>query len=215
LYTIIGVVGSLGMNEAIPGAGAGLYHPRAPGTIHPLRIAVHVGDDPEDLAQRLRVLVGEVDPTAIVSEAMPLDEVFSFNSFTMDWLWIGAVTLIAILIALSASGIFALMSFTVVQRTREIGIRAALGARTSDVVRAIARRSLTQLAVGVLLGMPVAWRLLFEFQRDLDRIQDHSPLLLALASGIGAMVAIGLVACVIPTRRALRIMPTEAFRSEV
>lgn len=214
-YETVGVVGPLGMNEAVPGADAGIYHPMAPGTISPIRLAVHVGADPENLAPRLRTLVGEVDPTAIVSEAMPLDEVFSFNRFAMDWIGIGAMTLIGILIALSASGIFALMSFTVVQRTREIGIRAALGSRTGDVARTIARRSVTQLALGVLLGMPIAWRLLFELQRDLDRLQGQSPLLLPLASGIGAMVLIGLIACVVPTRRALRITPTEAFRSEI
>ena len=214
-YEIVGVVGQLGMNEAIPGADAGVYQPLAPGAIQPMRFAVHVGANPEEFTPRLRTLVGEVDPTAIVSEAIPLDEVFSFNTFTMDWIGIGAVTLIGILMALSASGIFALMSFTVVQRTREIGIRTALGAGTSDVARTIARRSVTQLAIGVLLGMPIAWRLLFEFQRDLDRIQNQSPLLLALASGIGAVVVIGGIACVTPTRRALRIMPAEAFRSEI
>jgi len=212
-YEIVGVVGSLGMNEAMPGRDAGLYHPIAPGSISPIRLAIHLGSDPEAFAPRLRTLARETDPSAIVLEVVALDEVFSFNRFSLQWIEIGAFTLIGILLALSASGIFALMSFTVVQRTREIGVRAALGADTRDVAVTVARRSVAQLAIGILLGMPIAWRLLFELKRDLDRIPDHSPLVLAMVGGIGVLVLVGFVACVIPTRRALRITPTEALRS--
>jgi ABC-type antimicrobial peptide transport system permease subunit len=60
------------------------------------------------------------------------------------------------LLALAASGIYAIMSFTVARRTREIGVRTALGAQPADVVATIGRRAAVQLAVGVLVGMPLA-----------------------------------------------------------
>ena len=211
-YEIVGVVGPLGMNDA-PGRDAGVYHPKSPGDIHPIRMAIDLGPNPEAFAPRLRDIVHETNSAAIVVEAIPLADVFSFNRFTVRWVKIGAMTLIGILIALSASGIYALMSFTVAQRTREIGIRSALGARTADVATTVARRSMMQLGIGVLLGLPVAWRLLYELQRDMDRVPEHSPFLLAVAVGISILIGVSCLACLVPTRRALSIMPTEAFRS--
>ncbi len=211
-YEIVGVVGSLGMNvEALPGRDAGLYHPVAPGEINPLRLAIHVGDDPASFTPRLRALASEVDPTATVSDPVALDEVFSFNTVTMDWVKIGAGTLIGILVGLSVSGIYALMSFTVAQRTRELGIRAALGAQKNNIVFTIARRALAQLGIGALLGMPIAGWLLFEL-RSVGRTPMHSPFAVMFLVGASVMVLIGGLACTGPTLRALRIKPTEALR---
>ena len=211
-YEIVGVVGSLGMNQAaLPGRDAGIYHPAAPGEINPLRLAIHVGDDPTSFTPRLRALAIEVDPTATISEPVALDEAFSFNTVTMDWVKIGAGTLIGILVGLSVSGIYALMSFTVAQRKRELGIRAALGAQRNSIVLTIAGRALAQLGVGVLLGMPIAGRLLFEL-RGVGRTPMDSPFVATLLVGMSVMVVIGMLACTAPTLRALRIMPTEALR---
>ncbi|MEM7417153.1 MAG: ABC transporter permease [Gemmatimonadota bacterium] len=209
---IVGVVGSLGMNEAMPTADAGFYVPRSLSGLSTVRLAVHLGEDPTDFTPRLREVVAEVDPSAIVIGSTALSDVFSFNRVTVEWAGIGMATVIAILIALSASGIFALMSFTIVRRTREIGIRLALGAKSSDVTGTIVRRSMAQLTLGVLLGLPLAWRLLYELKRDLGRIPEHSPFVLAVSSGVFVVGVIGLLACVVPLRRALRIEPTEALR---
>ena len=129
----------------------------------------------------------------------------------MDWIKIGAGTLIAILLGLSVSGIYALMSFTVAQRTRELGIRSALGAQKNRIVFTIARRAFAQLGIGVLLGMPIAGRLLYEL-RGVDRTPVNSPLVVMLLVGVSVMAVIGILACTAPTLRALKIMPTEALR---
>ena len=210
-YVIVGVVGPLGM-DLVDGGRAGMYHPAVPGKLHPVLLAIHVGDDPGSFAPRLRALAGEVDATAIISEPKPLDEVVSFDAKIVGWVTTGAGVFVGILLALSGSGTYALMSFTVVQRRREIGIRTALGAQRSNIVRTIARRALVQLGVGAMLGTSIAGRLLFEFH-EAGRIPTHSPLLLALAMGVGVMLLIGGLACVVPTLRALKIMPTEALRS--
>ncbi len=210
-YEIVGVVGPLGMDLVDPGR-AGMYHPSAPGKLHPLRLAIHVGDDPESFAPRLRALTGEVDATAIVWDPKALDKIVSFDAKIVGWVTTGAMALVGMLLALSGSGTYALMSFTVAQRRREIGIRTALGAQRSNIVRTIAKRALVQLGVGVLLGMAIAGRVLFEFHRA-GRIPSQSPLLLAIAMGVGVMLLIGTLACVVPTLRALKIMPTEALRS--
>jgi putative ABC transport system permease protein len=209
-FEIVGVVGLLGMSPGGMGE-AGMYHPLAPGELHPIRLAIFTGRDPASFTPRLRALAGEVDPTAIITDPLPLDQVFSLTRLQMTWIKRGTWTLVGVLLALSISGVYALMSFTVGERTREIGIRAALGARPERIVLTIARRSLVQLGVGLVLGLPVAWRILFEMKRDLGRLSTHSPAVMALGVAIGVLTLIGLLACVAPTRRALKIMPTEAL----
>jgi len=210
-YEIVGVVGPLGMSSGEIGREAGLYHPLAPGELHPVNFAIHVGSNPESFTPRLRALAGEVDPIAVISDPTALDEVFSFNRLAIVWVKRGTWTLVGVLLALSISGVYALMSFTVAERTREIGIRTALGAQRGSIVFTIARRSLMQLGIGLILGMPIAWWLLLVMKLGMGRLPTHSPLALALSVGVGVMVLIGLLACVAPTRRALKIMPTEAL----
>ena len=119
------------------------------------------------------------------------------------------VLLIGILVTLAASAIYAMMSFAVAQRTREIGIRAALGAGPRSLVYTIARRTLVQLGMGALIGVPLA---IFLFTGLSDGTQEPADLL-GLVPGIVAVLAIGALASAAPTRRALRIAPTEALRS--
>ena len=85
-YEIVGVVGPLGMVDPIAGRAEGLYHPAAPGEFHPVRLAIHVGDDPESFTPRLRVLASEVDPAAIISNPLALDEVLSEDAQLMPWI---------------------------------------------------------------------------------------------------------------------------------
>ena len=211
-YEIVGVVGDLGtlMTNTDRATSEGLYHPSAPGEINPLRLAIHVGDDPESFTPRLRTLASEVDPTVIISNPVALNEVVSSHRLVMVWGKRGAGIVIGILITLAASGIYALMSLTVAERTREIGIRTALGAQRSSIVFTIARRSLAQLGVGVLLGMPVAGVLSVAMRNEFG--STSSPIVVVLVLGGSVMVLIGILACITPTLRALRIMPTEALR---
>ena len=109
--------------------------------------------------------------------------------------------------------IYALMSFTVAERTREIGIRSALGARHPRIFAMVARRSLAQLCVGIVLGAPIAAGVMFANQGDLGQLQNQSPLVVTVFVALGVLVLIGLPACAVPTLRALRIKPTEALRS--
>ncbi len=158
----------------------------------------------------MRELASEVDPTAIISDPVTLSEVFSYR-WLEQVLGVGSAGILTgILLALAASGIYALMSFTVAQRTREIGIRGALGAQRSSIVFTIARRALAQLGVGILLGMLIAGWLLSVYKSETGLA--FSPVIVALILGVGVMVVIGIPACTAPTLRAMRIMPTEALR---
>ena len=127
-------------------------------------------------------------------------------------LW-GTTVLFGILMALAVSSVYALMSHTVAQRTREIGVRAALGAQRSDLAFSIAKRSLSQLGVGILLGAPLA-HMAIGVGNDIVQNPTPSPFVVSLAASVSVMILIGVLACSGPTMRALRITPTEALRAE-
>jgi predicted permease len=208
-YEIIGVVGHLGMNELDPLRDEGLYHPGAPGEIHPLLVATHVGDDPLAFTARLRGITREVDADAMIQYPHVLAEA---PNGARDATRYGTVVLLfvsAIAILLSGAGLYALMSFTVSQRTREIGIRTALGARPGSIVTAIARRAFFQLLAGVILGVVAGRWLIFEVVDDAAERVD-GPLMLATFAAF--MMVVGMVACLGPTLRGLRIRPVEALK---
>jgi len=214
-YEIVGVVGPLGMHVLTPQQDEGLYHPLAPGATPSVWLAIEVGGDPERFTPRLRALAGEVDPRAVIAAPMALDRVYEDDAYLVAAMALGAVLIVGVLLTLAASGIYAIVSFTVAARTREIGIRMALGADRARITWHVVRRALVQIALGVLLGMPVAGRIFYELQQQ--AVGDASAVvatLLALVPGVAIMALVGLAACAAPTLRALRISPVEALRSE-
>jgi len=102
----------------------------------------------------------------------------------------------------------ALMSFTVSQRTREIGVRAALGAQPESILAAVARRAFFQLLAGIVAGVVVGIGLLYAFREATIPGPDPT---LNLAACSGFMLLVGMLACLEPTLRGLRIQPAEAL----
>ena len=207
-YQIVGVVRDLGMSSEGPDRNAGLYRPATPAGDE-MRVVVRVvGGAPSALAPRLRAIALAVDPAVHVDEVLPLDEVGRSERMGMRLLaaTIGLFAMAALL--LSSTGIYAMMAFTVSQRTREIGIRAALGAHPGRIVGAIFARALRQLAAGAVVGAVGATLIVYTGLSD-QLAQDGPWLMLAVAA---LVIAVGLAACAVPARRALRIQPTEALR---
>jgi putative ABC transport system permease protein len=115
-----------------------------------------------------------------------------------------------IALTLSLAGIYAVMSFTVARRTREIGIRIALGAGPRRVAAAVFRQPLTQVGLGVVAGALVVAGVIM-----LARGGIMSPMQVgAVLAYATLMLGVSLLACVVPTRRALRVEPTEALRAD-
>ena len=159
---IVGVVKDMGMdNVASRGRVSGLYVPAGIESTRLDQMIVHVRGDPMSIAPRVRAIATSVDPTLRLYEFQRLNEVVNDLLWIIS-LWIRATAgLTALALLLSLAGIYAVLSFTVARRTREIGVRVALGASSRRVVIAIFRRPLTQVALGVAAGGPVigAWRL--------------------------------------------------------
>jgi hypothetical protein len=206
-FEIVGVVRDLGM--AVPPAPntAGVYFPlrlRAVGAVY---IAARVSGDMAAASNALRSIVTKADPTLRVDEVQPLNLVTSHTLKTIDYVanLFFTVSLSALVLALS--GIYAVMSFAVSRRTREIGIRVALGSRPWRVVLTILWRPLIQVATGIVLGGILA-----------SVISSMNGITLGLGFAlIGyALIMLGvcLLACLVPARRALNVDPVAALRAE-
>jgi hypothetical protein len=210
-YEIVGVVKELGITYV---AGhereAGLYLPASLERAGPLHVLVHVRGDPLSLVPRVHQVTTAADPTLRVADLQRLDRAADgMLWFLRLWLRI-TVLLTAITLLLSLAGIYAVLSFTVARRTREIGVRVALGASGPRLVADIFRRPLTQVGLGVAAGgVLVAVVALVRPEGGLSLAQAA---LLVPYSAL--MLAVCLLACIVPTRRALRVEPTEAMRAE-
>jgi putative ABC transport system permease protein len=210
-YQIIGVVRDFpGFSPAPFSDGEPtVYHPAAPGDVHPFMLSVRFdGSVPAGFIDRFRAIGAEVDPALQLRRVVPLSEFYDQLRSVWRYLaWgIGLVTTSVLL--LSAAGIYALLSFTVAQRTREIGIRAALGAHPRHLVHSIFGRVIRQLALGLLVGSLLSGALLSSAGFTIGRA---IALLLAVAV---LMLMVGLLAALGPARRSLRIQAIEALRAD-
>ncbi len=210
-YEIIGVVGPFGMNVHNPAKDAGVYYPVAPGEANPTRYLIEAAGSPEAFSSRLREIVAAVDPEALVVRSVSAAELIRAEGNLFRWAALMQVALAGVAFLLSVTGLYALMAFTVTQRTREIGIRTALGARPWTIISTIAKRAALQLGIGLSLGAVWGWMLLRGMGGDDAMMVDLDiPVTIAVTVTIGGVV--GVLACAAPTLRGLRIQPSEALR---
>ncbi len=207
-HEIVGVVEDLG---TVSGYGhQGMYHPAEPGDIHPARAVIHMAGDARAFGPTLRGIAMEVEPTLIVEDIQDLAELTrAQREFYAFWSTVlGAVSGLAIL--LSMGGIFAVMSFTMARRTREIGIRVALGASSTRVVAAVFRKPLIQVGLGLTTGAALLLLLPLALGEKAHDLQDVL-MILGYVLLIGASC---MLACIPPTRRALAVEPADALKAE-
>jgi len=213
-FEIIGVVGPLGVNVVNPDRGEAVYLPAAPGAINPIQLAVHTVMPPASLAGRVRELALAVDPDLVMGKAAVLSDVRQGDWYLVMGLAAGLVVLVAVLIALATSGLFAILSLSVSERTREIGIRAALGASRPALLFTILKRSLVQIGLGAAIGLPLAARFVFELTGTASgggSVSQSMAIALGLAMGVVALV--GLSSCLVPTQRILAVQASEAMHT--
>ena len=211
---IVGVVPDMGTLVGTSTSGdpkvAGIYHPSAPGAVRPTRLAIHVRGHPMDAAPRVRAAAMQVDPGLRLYELTVLDDV---NAGELEFLafWFRIAVMVSIVaLTLSLAGIYAVMAFTVSRRTREIGIRVALGAEQWRLVFAIFRRPFAHVATGIVIGMAFITLLSYGIEGG-----NLTPRLFAMIIGYSiVMMGICMMACIVPTRRALAVEPTEALKAE-
>jgi putative ABC transport system permease protein len=208
-YEIVGVVNDFPAfaPEPFSGPQATVYHAVPPGEMDPFLLSVRFERDlPPGITDRIRQIAAEVDPAMQIREVTPLASFYDDLRTLWRYLTWGVTGITASVLLLSAAGIYAMMSFVIARRTREIGIRAALGATRGRLLAAVFGRALWQLAIGVILGAGLS-ALAFAAV-DLGFVRSAA--LLAVVAAI--MLVVGGLAAFAPARRGLRLSPTEALR---
>lgn len=200
---IIGVAADVPVTTDASDEPVVLYRPARPGSLGATHLAVRVADKPETFASRLRAIARDTDPALRLYDVRSLDEADDaerrmYKFFTLVFSLIGMAAVL-----LSIAGIYSLVSFTVAQRRREIGIRAALGAQPRRIVTTIFSRAVVQLTLGVLAGCLLAALLG-------DQGVEEGPIVLMSVAAL--LMLAGLLACVLPAWRAVHVQPTESIK---
>ena len=219
--TVIGVVDNTSRDRigqpAEPEVDVDLYQPPVTDEFYTIMnyggsLAVRTDRKAGPMVPTIGKIVGQLDGAFVVQSVRTsegqIDRLMSSQILAARLLWIFAIA--AVLIA--AAGLYGLLSYGVSQRTREIGVRIALGAQREDILRMILRQASRLLGVGILLGVLgsyFATRLVRSFLYGVD---PHDWLTIGVVSSL--LIGVGLLASYIPARRAANIEPTEALRTE-
>jgi predicted permease len=213
-FEIVGVVRDLGLDPGEQGDEAAyVFHAASAATVSPLVMSVRVRGNPATLAARLPVIAAGVDGGLSVLEARSLGESIWQRDYWMVVPVAASAGVSALVLFLSAMGLFALMSISVSRRRREIGVRMALGANPRHVLARILGHAMVLMGSGVAAGGGLVLLAVALGGGPTGRPADD---VVSFAAWIGmtsaVMLGAGLLACVEPARRALRINPIDALR---
>lgn len=211
-HEIVGIVPDFPAHATqTDGGDPRLYHPIEAGDLRSPMLAIRVrGTTPSNFAPRLREISAAVDPGLQLRGISSFEDAAKREQGLMRLIGGVLIGITLSVVVLSGAGIYALMSFTVARRRKEIGIRAALGADPGRILAGIFSRALAQLGVGAALGIVGAIGM--EQLLEGEMLQGHGVVILPVVALI--MTIVGLVAAYAPARRGLRIQPTEALRAE-
>jgi putative ABC transport system permease protein len=153
-----------------------------------------------------------VDPLVPTGPMRPMEQVLSHSLALRNFMRLLLSIFAGLALVLASVGIYGVISYAVSQRTREIGVRMALGARPADVLRLILGEGLRLVLAGVAVGIAAALALTKLLASLLYGVSDTDPLIFASVTGL--LVGVSLAACFIPARRAMRVDPMVALRYE-
>jgi flagellin-like protein len=203
-HEIVGVVTDV--TDLGGGDTAFIYRAASAAELDAVLVVVRVAGDAAPIAPRAAALAQQVDAGLQLRDIATLREMVAREQTRMlsGSMIFGSILLVAVVF--SAAGLYALIAVAVERRTREIGIRIALGANSRRVLRTVFARAGRQLGGGIIAGNSI---ILFLAWRASAVTQDF---LVALVIMSVIMAAVGVLACAAPARRALRVQPTEALR---
>jgi putative ABC transport system permease protein len=211
-FEIVGVVADLGTNAVAPELiDPVVYHPlrSSAGATRATALIRMRGGEPLQFSSRLRDLASALDPTLRL-RVVTLRELKQQQRTALRLMVLGSSLVVVTALALSAAGIYAMMSFAVAQRRKEVGIRAALGAHAGQLLRSLFTRAAVQLAAGVAVGSLMA--LMMDRASEGELLGVFGRALVPVTAVV--MTVVGLFATIGPARRGLRIQPSETLRAE-
>ncbi len=209
-YEIVGIVGGIRDRAVEFQPYRTIYIPsRSWGWFN---VALRVQGDPAGLVPAIRKEVQAIDPEQPIAAVRTMDELVNRSTATPRYRTTLLGLFAALAMVLAATGIYGVMSYSVLQRTHEIGVRMALGARHGDVLRLVVGQGMFLVVVGLAIGLVAAFLLTQLMASLLFGVTAKDPLTFVAVAGLLAVVAF--IACYIPARRATKVDPLTALRYE-
>ncbi|HKR12940.1 MAG TPA: ABC transporter permease [Pyrinomonadaceae bacterium] len=209
-YEIVGIVGDIRHRSLEFQPYAAMYTPsRAPGWMN---VVVRTQGDPLSLVPAVREQVKAIDPDQPIAAIRTMDEWVDTSVSTPRYRTTLLGMFAALAMILAATGIYGVMSYSVAQRTHEIGVRMALGAQRLDVLQMVVRQGMLLVGIGLVIGLGAALALTRVMSSLLFGVTEKDPLTFVVVAVLLSVVA--LLACYIPARRATKVDPLTALRYE-
>ncbi|HEV2706804.1 MAG TPA: ABC transporter permease, partial [Pyrinomonadaceae bacterium] len=210
--TVIGVVGDVRHTGLKAEVRPSMYVPYAQSIEPDMTLVVRTASDPMAAAATVRRIIWSIDKDQPLTDIKTMEQYFSdsvaLQRFNM--LLLGVFAIVALILA--ALGVYGVMSYSVSQRTREIGIRMALGAQAKDVLKLILKQGMFLAVLGVAIGLTAAFILTRVMQSLLFDVATNDVVIFIGAALV--LILVMLIASYVPARRAIRIEPTIALRDD-
>jgi predicted permease len=210
---IVGVVGNIRHVDLRTELGPAVYRPYAQ-MQHPTGVTFYVQttQSPEASEASIRKIIHDLDPTLVVSGLRTMEAQTELASFGERALAILAVGFSILALVLAAVGLYGVLAYSTEQRTREIGVRLALGSPRSSIVIAVLREMLLIAAIATVIALPSIGLLARYFRSQLYGVPVYDPITLAASTAL--IIVMVLVAAALPARRAAGVQPMQALRTE-
>jgi ABC-type antimicrobial peptide transport system permease subunit len=212
-YTVVGVVRDVHERGYTLAMKPGVYLPFGPTAgDFPEYLVVRTGAAPEEMAGAVRRIIAGVDADQPVSAVRSMDDIVDLDvaDRQQQLVLLGAFAGLALLLA--SIGLYGVLSYAVTQRSREIGLRMALGASSGSVMRMVVARGLSLTGAGLALGLALAWALTRTLQNLLYGVAAADPV--TFAAVVALLASIALAACYLPARRASKLDPIAVLRAD-
>ena len=212
--TIVGVVADVHERGYDVGMKPGVYEPitSLDTDWEPDTLVIRTNGDPTALAPAARRMIASVDPEQPVSDLRTMDEIVDLNVADRQQQMTLLGYFAALALILASIGLYGVLSYAVTQRSREIGLRMALGASASSVIRMIVARGLALTGIGLTIGLIAAWIATRAMKNLLYGVAATDPLTFSAVAALLTFIA--LIACWAPARRASRVDPIVVLRDE-
>ena len=209
---VVGIVGDVRSQDLSKTNDVEFYRPWAQRSGPFLNVLVRSTTKPEATTGIVRGALKKVDDSLPIIQPNTLEAIVSdsLGDRRLTMALLGLFAGIALLLAVV--GIYGAVAYTVEQRTSEIGVRMALGAQATDVLRLVVRQGMNPVILGLIIGLAATFAIGRLLAAQLYHISPHDPFLLAAAAIVLALAA--LLACLLPARRATRVDPIQALRTQ-
>jgi putative ABC transport system permease protein len=210
--TVVGVVGDVKQYGLDKPSSVALYLPHAQHPVSFMSLVTRTESAPESMIGAVRQTVRSLDADQVPTDSMTMEQLLAesiqLRRFSMLLLGVFA----ALALVLAAVGIYGVMSYSVSQRTHEIGIRMALGAQATDLMRLVMGNGLLVIGSGIVIGVVAALGLTRLMQSLLFGVTATDITTFVMVSG--GLIVVALLACYLPARRAAKVDPLTALRNE-